>query len=146
MVTLDGQLFQPRTLEQRRLVQPGLDSWKMTYTIFYVPVIATLILWAVFPIVDGSFREYRLPFSAWYPYNTKVSPFYELTYVYQIVSIWFLSITNFNMDTLIAALMMYIGTQCDILSDDVKNLGSRGELEFNTKLLKCIDHHRNIIR
>ncbi|KAJ3663377.1 hypothetical protein Zmor_007652 [Zophobas morio] len=145
MVTLDGQLFQPRTLEQRSLVQPGLDSWKFTYVAFCVPVITTLILWAVFPIMDGSFREYRLPFSAWYPYNTKVSPLYELTYVYQIVSIWFLALTNVNMDTLIAALMMYVGTQCDILSDDVRNLGSRGVMEFNTKLLNCIDHHRNIL-
>ena len=146
MVTLDGQLFQPKTSAQRNLVQPNLKSWKIAFVSFWTPALATLISWSVFPIMDGSFREYRLPFSAWYPYNTKVSPHYEITYIYQVLSIWFLALSNVNMDTLIAALMMYVGTQCDILSDDVKNLGSGGVSEFNTNLLNCMNHHRNILR
>ncbi|RZC36703.1 7tm 6 domain containing protein, partial [Asbolus verrucosus] len=82
-----------------------------------------------------------LPFSAWYPYDTKISPLYEITYLYQIIGIWFLTVGAVNMDTLIAALMMYIATQCDILCDDLKNLHH----DFDRKLINCVKHHREIV-
>jgi hypothetical protein len=106
----------------------------------------TLVLWAIFPIMDGTVKDRRLPFSAWYPYNTKISPLYEITYLYQVISVWCLAIANLNMDTLIAALMMYIGCQCDILCDDMKNLRNSVESDFNRKLLDCIEHHKTILR
>jgi hypothetical protein len=146
MVKLDKQIFQPRNEKQRDLVRPNLNSWKYTYEAFYIPVVTTLVLWAIFPIIDGTVKDRRLPFSAWYPYNTKTSPSYEITYLYQVISIWFLAIANLNMDTLIAALMMYIGCQCDILCDDMKNLRNSVEDDFNRKLLDCIEHHKTILR
>ncbi|RZC41867.1 7tm 6 domain containing protein, partial [Asbolus verrucosus] len=93
-------------------------------------------------------KDSRLPFLAWYPYNSKVSPFYEITYVYQIVSISFIAIANSNIDTLIAALNMYIGAQFDILCDDLRNLQDltqSASLSFNEKLTDCIQHHKKIL-
>ncbi|RZC18441.1 odorant receptor 49b-like [Asbolus verrucosus] len=59
-----------------------------------------------------------------------------------MVGIWLLAAANVNTDTLIAALMMYIATQCDILCDDLKNLCQ----DFDRKLINCVKHHRDIVR
>jgi hypothetical protein len=50
------------------------------------------------------------------------------------------------MDTLIASLMMYIGTQCDISSDNLKNLKNDGDKDFAKKLLQFVEHHKKVVR
>ncbi|RZC38603.1 7tm 6 domain containing protein, partial [Asbolus verrucosus] len=146
MINLNSEIFQPKSDRQLILITPGLNSWKAIYAAFWAPVATTLFLWAIFPILDGSVKQQRLPFSAWYPYNSKISPLYEITYMYQVISIWFLATANLNMDTLIAALMMYIGTQCDILCDDLRNLRDCIGSEFNRKLVQCIQHYKTIVK
>ena len=143
MVEAESDDFQPRNKEQIATVQVTVKMWKTIYFAYYVPVIITLVLWSVFPLVDGTFRQYRLPYSVWYPYNTKKSPMYEITYFYQMVSFWTIAITDFNMDTMVAALMMFSDAQCDILCNDLKNLPSSN---YNEKLILCIKHHKKILR
>ncbi|KAH0818952.1 hypothetical protein GEV33_003839 [Tenebrio molitor] len=142
MTELESALFQPRT-KQQNLLGPGIKSWRLIYGSFSVLVVGTLLLWTFFPILDGTVKEHRLPFWAWYPYDAHTAPLYQITYLYQVVSIWFLAIANVNMDTLIAALMVFTATQCDILCDNLKHL--RGE-DFNERLLQCIEHHKKIVR
>jgi hypothetical protein len=142
MTELESALFQPRT-KQQNLLGRGIKSWRLIYGSFSVLVVGTLLLWTFFPILDGTVKEHRLPFWAWYPYDAHTAPLYQITYLYQVVSIWFLAIANVNMDTLIAALMVFTATQCDILCDNLKNL--RGE-DFNERLLQCIEHHKKIVR
>ncbi|KAJ3648708.1 hypothetical protein Zmor_020489 [Zophobas morio] len=93
----------------------------------------TVFLWAIYPILDGSVKQNSLPFRAWYPYDTTVSPFYETTYVYQIVSVAFIASTGITVDTLITALSEFIGAQCDILCDNIKNFYV--EQQFSVGLL-----------
>ncbi|RZB40878.1 7tm 6 domain containing protein, partial [Asbolus verrucosus] len=148
MITLNSDLFQPKNVEQRNLVQPSLNLWKTIYNFFYFMAVAAIFFWSSFPILDNSVKEHRLPFLAWYPYNFKKSPFYEVTYLYQIVSIGFLAIVNGNIDTLVAALNMYTGTQFDILCDDLRNLQSSDRdalTDMNKRLVNCIMHHREIL-
>ncbi|KAJ3663373.1 hypothetical protein Zmor_007651 [Zophobas morio] len=142
MVTLEEKLFQPKHVDQKFVFMSGLNFWKFTYVVYHFPVVPTLSSWTVYPVVDGSAKDYRLPFSAWYPYNTKISPFYQITYIYQVLCIWFLALATLNMDTLIAALMMFVGAQCDILADNVKNLV---HADYGTNLLQCMHHHRKIL-
>jgi hypothetical protein len=71
MVKLDKKIFQPKNDQQIDLIRPNLNSWKFAYVAFWVPALATLISWAIFPVLDGTVKEYRLPFSAWYPFDTK---------------------------------------------------------------------------
>ena len=79
----------------------------------------------------------------WYDFT--ISPFYEITYVYQIVSMAFIAATSLTIAMLIAALNVFIGVQCDILCDNLKYtfnpLTSSG-----TNLLVCIKHHKGILR
>ncbi|RZC32582.1 7tm 6 domain containing protein [Asbolus verrucosus] len=98
---------------------------------------------------DKSVKEHRLPFLAWYPFNEKKSPFYEITYIYQIVSISFIAMTTLSINTLIAALNMYIAAQFDILCDDLRNLRNVTDAlsaDFNVRLINCVNHHKEILR
>jgi hypothetical protein len=148
MVSLNGDIFQPKNARQKRLVQPSLTFWKVNYVLFYVMSSGAIFFWAAYPILDNSVKEHRLPFLAWYPYDTKISPFYEITYVYQIFSISFIAVTTLSIDTLIGALNMYIGAQYDILCDDLKHLfdAEDSSMDFYRKLVNCVKHHRAILR
>ena len=143
MLDVESEDFQPTNEEQINAVQVTVGMWKTIYFAYYVPALITLVLWTVFPLVDGTFRQYRLPFSVWYPYNIKKSPTYEITYFYQTMSFWAIAIAGFNMDTMIAALMMLSEAQCDILCENLKNLPCSG---YNEKFKLCINHHKKILR
>ena len=86
---------------------------------------------------------------AWYPYNAKVSPWYECTYFYQVATFGYVTPVGTNMDTLMAALMMYIGAQCDILCDKLRNLkilATESGTNVNRVIIHCVQHHRQIIQ
>jgi hypothetical protein len=144
MVTLNSDMFQPKNARQRSLVEPSLKFWKMVYTVFSLMTLNAIFFWTTFPILDGSLKVHRLPFLAWYPYDSRISPFYEVTYVYQITSVCFICIVNLNIDTLIAALNMYIGAQCDILCDELRHLHEFTNI--NKRVIECVLHHRAILK
>ncbi|RZC42863.1 7tm 6 domain containing protein, partial [Asbolus verrucosus] len=146
MITLNSDLFQPKNIQQIILVKPSLKFCKITYKMLGVMAFGTAFFWSIYPILDKSFKNYRLPFYAWYPYNTKTSPFYEITYVYQVFGTSFIGLTNVCIDTLIASLNMYTGTQFDLLCDDLRNLCDPDEESISKKLMTCIQHHKEILR
>lgn len=140
LTALNCEEFQPRNDAQRDLVGFDLGVWRTIYKAFSVLVGATLLLFVMFPVLD---EGRKLPFAAWYPFDTAKSPLYELTYCYQAVSIWFLATANLNMDTIIPALMMYTGGQCDILCNNLKDLK---RANFSKQIVACIRHHNAILR
>ncbi|RZC14235.1 7tm 6 domain containing protein, partial [Asbolus verrucosus] len=142
LTVLGCNLFRLKTEKQWRMIQPALFFWKMTYLAFWSLAGGTIIMWSILPILDKSFKEYKLPFPAWYPYNTASTPLYEITYFHQVFGVFIIATTDANMDTLCSALMMFVGAQCDILCDDLRNL--QGE-KFDDKLLVCIRHHKLIL-
>ncbi|RZC34348.1 7tm 6 domain containing protein, partial [Asbolus verrucosus] len=147
--TLNSDLFQPRNDRQLNLIKPDvLFLNKNTFT-YSTAVWATVFFWSTYPIFDKSYKNWRLPFLAWYPYNTNVSPYYELTYIYQVISVSFHGCNAITVDTLIAVLHLYIGTQFDILCDDISHLydpTEEGSTDFNQKLINCVQHHREILK
>ncbi|XP_063925631.1 putative odorant receptor 71a [Zophobas morio] len=142
---LENDEFQPRNSQQREMVQRTLNPWMLIYRTFWITTGTDLCFLFIFPIMDGSHKDYRLPFWAWYPFDTKRSPNYEVTYIYQVLCTWFLASCNIIMDTMFAALMTYIMAQCDILSDDLRNLAD-GDDSYNVKIVKCVQHHKKILR
>jgi hypothetical protein len=147
-VTINCDLFQPKTAEQKDLAKKSLNEWKVTYVVFCGLVVTTLSMWTISPLINNSGGHRQLPLPSWYPYNTTTSPYYEITYVCQVISMWVLATANTNIDSLIAALMMYIGSQCDILCDDLKKLPKSrdNETDFKRSLTDCIIHHKKILR
>ncbi|RZC39169.1 hypothetical protein BDFB_014760, partial [Asbolus verrucosus] len=111
MVTLNSDSFQPKNVRQISLFQPSLKFWKTVSILCWTMAYGSMFFWSTYPIFDNSVKKCRLPFLAWYPYNTKISPYYEITYVYQVFAIIFLATTAVSVDNLIAALNVYIGAQ-----------------------------------
>ncbi|RZB39074.1 7tm 6 domain containing protein [Asbolus verrucosus] len=149
MITINSDLFQPKNLQQRQLIQPTLNAWTKVVLTFWFFTICWLFFTMLCPIFDNIFKEYLLPLPAWYPYDTRSSPQYELTYLHQFVAITCLCMVTVNIDSLIAALNMYVGAQFDILCDDLRHFNETGEnvsINFNEKLKKCIQHHREILQ
>ena len=140
MVIVNSDAFQPKDIEQRIIADTNAKFWKFIFVYFWSSSIGALTFWTIYPIFSGAYKEYRLPFFAWYPYDVKKSPVYEITYAYQIFCTGFLIMANVDMDTLIAALNMYVGTQLDILCDDLRKLRFS-----NGKLRECIKHHKKIL-
>ncbi|RZC37653.1 7tm 6 domain containing protein [Asbolus verrucosus] len=125
------------------LIKPTLKLCKIIYEVLLLMASFAALFWSVFPVMDNSIADYPLPYFAWYPYDTKTSPFYEVTYAYQIMCTFFTAMTSVCIDTLIASLNMYVGTQFDLLCDDLRNL--RDEEDVNKKLISCIKHHKEIL-
>ncbi|RZC36477.1 7tm 6 domain containing protein [Asbolus verrucosus] len=142
--TLNDDLFQPKSLRQRQLIAPALNFWKMVYNAFTAAGAPVITLWVFRPLLNKS-NEFQLPINVWYPFNTKTSPFYEIAFFHQIISVFYTVIFVYNADMLIAALMVYIGAQCDILSDDLSNLQEKSVISFNKQLANSIKHHKQIL-
>lgn len=146
MHTLTTKMFQPKTQFQKVLIDQNIKSWKTLYFLYWGMSSGALFFWSTFPILDKSIKVYRLPFMAWYPFNTKISPNYEIIYIYQVVSILCVAFTVLGTDTLIAALNTFIGTQFDLLCDDIKHMFDDLTTDSNKNLINCIKHHRKILR
>ncbi|RZC42733.1 7tm 6 domain containing protein, partial [Asbolus verrucosus] len=141
-VTLKSDYFRIRTKRQRELIHPTLSIWKMTYVTFWILVSTTIVSWAILPLFN---KGKDLPFKASYPYDTKASPVYEITYIHQVVGIFLSAMASLNIDTFMAALMMIIGAQCDLLCDDLRNLKNSVVSDFVASLIECIKRHKEIL-
>ncbi|XP_063925635.1 odorant receptor Or1-like [Zophobas morio] len=122
----------------------------MTYAVFNMLAAASVTFWMISPFLDNSFRTGRLPIISWYPYDIKISPFYELAYIHQCLASYYLGAAIANIDMMIAALMVHIGVQCDILCDSFKKLPvlkSTGKTEddFSKNIITCVQHHKQIL-
>ncbi|KAJ3663386.1 hypothetical protein Zmor_007661 [Zophobas morio] len=143
-ITLNTYQFRPTISRHLPLVNRSVRSWKTAYFSFCLIVYSNVTLWSIVPIINHWVKDHKLPFEAWYPFKTDLSPNYELAYVYQLICIWFITVSNLNLDTFIYAFMMFIGIQCDILIDDLKHL--EDDKNFGRKLTNCIKHHEEILK
>jgi hypothetical protein len=138
-------LFNPENITQRILIESSMNVWKVVYIVFSFCTCSTTLVLSVHPILDGSFRQGRLPFSAWYPYDTQQSPIYEIVYLYQVLSMGYLAVIIYNIDTFIALLNAFVGVQCDILCDKLRNLQDTESSAARKELIGCIELHKEIL-
>jgi hypothetical protein len=144
---LETDLFQPKTAQQRALINTNLFFWRAIYKTVLTMSYCYNLFCVLFPFLDKTAEEKRLPFLAWYPYNTQISPFYEITFIHQMASVLFITTVHVNIDTLVAAINLFIGSQFDILCDNLRNLHNLiGPGDINDKLINCIEHHKQILR
>ncbi|XP_044270428.1 odorant receptor Or1-like [Tribolium madens] len=143
---LDTEMFQPKNSVQILEIESNIHVWKLIYKTFAYSCFSVNIFWAVYPLFDETDR--RLPFIAWYPYDTKITPFYEITYLHQILSLSFITTIHVNVDALAAALNVFNGSQFDILEDNLKNLHKlekNGMVDVKQNLTYCVSHHKHIL-
>ncbi|KAJ3657893.1 hypothetical protein Zmor_009669 [Zophobas morio] len=143
----DEILFQPKSQHQRIFVLEGLSLWKKNFVVLNALAFLTAFSWTMFPILDNLTAQHELIFRSWFPYDVEVSPFYEISYSYQFVHLWFGAFVTHNIDTLVTALMTYIGLQCDLLCDNLRNLGyTQNESILSTEFAVCVKQHKKILR
>ncbi|KAJ3663593.1 hypothetical protein Zmor_007840 [Zophobas morio] len=148
MIIFKSDWFQPRNTQQRNLIEPTIYLWKTVYKVYLSMCFGGNTFWAIYPMMDKS-EEKRLPFLGWYPYDYKKSPYYEITYVYQVIGICYLTTVHVNVDTLISAFNVYTSCQFDMLTDNIRNLANVAQRATNDvyhNMLRCVDHHKNILR
>lgn len=137
--------FQPKNAQQIKILQNGISLAKFVFYYFFITADLTLVMWLLFPILDG---ERRFPSNAWFPYDYLSAKYYTMTYIWQSIFIVYHALSNVCMDTLFAMLMVQTGAQCDALNDQVEHLGRENE-EFEVardELGKCIHHHKLILK
>ncbi|XP_015838098.1 odorant receptor Or1 [Tribolium castaneum] len=143
---LDTEMFQPKNSAQILEIESNIWAWKLIYKSFTYSCFGVNMFWAMYPLFDETDR--RLPFIAWYPYNTRITPFYEITYAHQIISVSFITIIHVNVDALAAALNVFNGSQFDILEDNLRNLHKlkkNGVVDVRQNLTYCVRHHKHIL-
>ncbi|RZC43284.1 7tm 6 domain containing protein [Asbolus verrucosus] len=142
VTVLNDDLFQLRNSDQWKMMGPALFVRRMTFVGFWSLAGTTSTLWSIFPLLDKSFKEFRLPFPAWYPYDTKKTPLYEISYIHQVIHLGVAASIDANLDTLISSFMLITGGQCDILCDNLRNTKPEN---FAQELLMSIQHHKLIL-
>ena len=140
----NSSMLQPQNEAQEQAVMGGITFWTRSFQFFFFSGIATLFFWAIFPILDGGYKDYKLPFIAWYPYDYKKWPYYELTYVHQMISIVLIANLNMGIDSLSGALLTFVAAQCDILCDKLRNLHLKSDAR--EAFIGCVNHHLRIMR
>lgn len=133
---------------QKYLIEPEIQFWKRIYIALCSSCVACNAFLGVYPLVDRSTEERGLPFLSWYPYNYKISPYYEITYLHQIIGGTYLTFVHFNVDTTVAGFNVYTGCQLDMLCDNLRNFATAGASSFQTykKLIDCIYKHKEILK
>ncbi|KAJ3663331.1 hypothetical protein Zmor_007622 [Zophobas morio] len=145
LTSLNQDSFQPKNEKQLELVNSTVNFWKIIYGCFLFNVGLTSIVWSSIPFLTESVQKKKFPFPAWYPYDSTVSPWYELTYLYQALGIWYIAMSDVNINTLFFALLTYIVVQCDLLCDNCKNV-TNGHFSSTQNIISCIKHHKKIVR
>lgn len=138
-------IFLPRNERQILSINKSLNLWKFVYGYFFLMCLLTNIVWGILPFLNKS-GEKQLPFMAWYPWDYTVSPYYELTFVHQILGGTLLTVNALSFDGIVAALNIFNGNQFDILSDNLRNLQIDGLDTVKEKLRNCIEHHIQILK
>lgn len=141
-----NHLFQPKNQEQILLVKPILKIWKISLIILWILTTSGISFWTFFPITDKSYKQHRLPFACWYPYNTNKTPLYQITYFYQIASLIFMGLTTNCANFLTSSLCAFVGSQFDLMCNNIKDLGYCSKPEIKKQLFKCMNHYNHVIK
>ncbi|XP_063925960.1 odorant receptor Or1-like [Zophobas morio] len=145
---LDDDIFRPKTPNQEEIIKSNVRFWKFVRMLYVSTCYGSNLFFGIYPLFDKSSEERRLPFLAWYPFDSKVSPFYEITYTYQMFAVVYNTSVHIHVDSLICVFNVYASCQFEILTDSLKNFGKESEKfagENSTMLVKCIKHHKSIL-
>ncbi|XP_063925962.1 odorant receptor Or1-like [Zophobas morio] len=145
MALLKSNWFQKSNHEQKVLIESSIKFWKSVYRMFIAMSVSCNTFWLIYPLLDSSAEEKRLPFLAWYPYDYRISPLYEITYGFQVFSATYLTLVHLNVDNLMYTFNVYMKCQFDILSDNLRNF-TKMSSDFNKSLIMCVLHHKRILR
>nr|XP_026492139.1 odorant receptor Or1-like [Vanessa tameamea] len=112
----DKVLKRARSAEGREIIRRCDRETKVQQLMFFFLTFITTTGWASSP------KKNELPLRAWYPYDTKKSPAYEITYCHQVVAIIVAAFLNVCKDTLVTSLIAQCRCRLRLVGLSLKNL------------------------
>lgn len=124
---------------------------------YYIFDYIFISIWLLTPLLDEESGERKLPFRQWFPYNIQISPNYELTYIYQVISCFMTASNVVSSDLATYGFMIRISAEYDVLKYNLEKLNEVYEIEeFDVDEIKkdretlriiksCVKHHQEII-
>ncbi|CAG9815995.1 unnamed protein product [Phaedon cochleariae] len=165
---LDKPLMQPKCDEQFKLNEATRSFHKKIYLLF---ICMAFQIWAFFVAVPFFVDERIMVLPGWFPFDWKVSPYYEMIYVFHTLVLLWICFLGANVTTFSFGLMMQVGLQCDYLTvvleslddfhvhhgillcnidEDDKRMMKQHPRQFSRviteNLIICIRHHQEIQR
>ncbi|XP_050351052.1 odorant receptor Or1-like [Nymphalis io] len=116
----DKVLRSERSAEGREIVRRCDQETKVQQLMFFFLTFVTTTGWASSP------KKNELPLRAWYPYDTRSSPAYELTYSHQVIAIIVAAFLNVSKDTLVTTLIAQCRCRLRLVGLSLKNLCNEG--------------------
>ncbi|XP_033351087.1 odorant receptor 22c-like [Bombus vosnesenskii] len=90
------------------------------------------------------YNDSALFFRGYFPYNTSISPNFELTMIGQFVATVYAANTYTAIDTFVVLLIFHVCGQLSNLRDDLQKIHSYDKEDVETKLRKIIQKHEYI--
>ncbi|XP_014482546.1 PREDICTED: odorant receptor 13a-like [Dinoponera quadriceps] len=113
-------------------------------SVMLVQIVVILYIALRFLMIRYSGRQ--LFFTAYFPYNWTSSPFYELTFMGQLVGTFYAANTYTAVDTFIAMLVLYTCGQLSNLRRELRDLQATTKTEFQGKLRNIVRKHEYLNR
>lgn len=85
-----------------------------------------------------------LPLAAWYPFETSKSPYYEMVYVHQTISLILNATLTVFTDFVMAGLTTFVGVQCDFICNELMEM-DQDSSKYGS-INDIVNHHRNILK
>ncbi|RZB40733.1 uncharacterized protein BDFB_003391, partial [Asbolus verrucosus] len=143
--------FQPKNSRQEEMAKYTFKIFDVMSLLHTLGPTLTVVFFGCYPIAEMKTNK-KLPFSAWYPYDYKISPLFEITYFHQLSSSLIMAHIHINSDCLAYNLIAIIIVQLDFLADNLKNVNNNiksnlgnFEKERNIAFLDCVKHHKDIL-
>lgn len=136
---INSDVFQPKNLDQKKLIGNNLKQWQIIFLAAWLTAGGSCLFF-MFSVLRDKSEERKLIFLSWFPYNYEESPFYQITYIYQSISISVIAMVNTNIGLFLSALNMYTGCQFDLLCDNLRKL----KYNHEHKLLESLKHYQEI--
>ncbi|CAL7939524.1 unnamed protein product [Xylocopa violacea] len=102
---------------------------------------AVVIIYVSTRYFVAKYTEKGLLFRSYFPYNTDVSPNYELTVFAQVVATFYAAGTYTAVDTFVAMLILHVCGQLSNLRDELKTLQTYDKEAFAVKLGQIVRKH-----
>ncbi|XP_043589672.1 odorant receptor 4-like [Bombus pyrosoma] len=111
-------------------------------------LLANIVIVAFLPARLSSmiYNDKELFYRGYYPYNTTISPNFELTLIGQLMAALYAAITYTTVDTFVVLLIFHVCGQLSILRDELREIHSYDNKNIEMKLQKIVQKHVYINR
>ncbi|EFA01295.2 odorant receptor 53 [Tribolium castaneum] len=139
---LTRSVFQPRSDHQVKMATDKFKIFDTMYSLHSSGPTLTVVFFSLYSLAELENR--KLPFNAWYPYDFKKTPNFELTYLFQFTACMVQALIHVNTDSLAFNFIAILVIQLDFLADNLRNMCQKAE-SMEQSLLDCIRHHKEIL-